>query len=147
VCEALANATRSHGLPQEILTDNGKVFESISDAQAQLDGWVHEYNHDRRHQGIGDVVPWERFRLAASEPAVPVVSTEEPTTTRKVGRTGKISFAAVLYPVGVWLDGKTVDVSVADGLVSMAESWGCERDHLRRHYCVDRSGAGPSAPG
>jgi hypothetical protein len=120
VCEALANATRSHGLPQEILTDNGKVFESISDAQAQLDGWVHEYNHDRRHQGIGDVVPWERFRLAASEPAV---------------------------PVGVWLDGKTVDVSVADGLVSMAESWGCERDHLRRHYCVDRSGAGPSAPG
>ena len=174
VCEALTNAMRSHGLPQEILTDNGKVFtgrfgpgkgevlfdricrengikhiltaprsptttgkverwhrtlrreflngkvfESISDAQTQLDGWVHEYNHDRRHQGIGDVVPWERFRLAAAEPVVPVEPAEEPSTTRKVGRTGKISFAAILYPVGVWLDGETVDVSVADGLVSI----------------------------
>ena len=32
---------------------NGKVFESIADAQAQLDRWVHSYNHERRHQGIG----------------------------------------------------------------------------------------------
>ena len=38
---------------------NGKVFASIEDAQAQVDGWVREYNFDRRHQGIGDVVPWE----------------------------------------------------------------------------------------
>ena len=127
VCDALANAMRTHGVPREILTDNGKVFtgrfgpgtgevlfdricrengikhiltaprsptttgkverwhktlrreflngkvfESIADAQAQLDRWVHEYNHERRHQGIGDVVPWERFRLAAAEPAEPV---------------------------------------------------------------------------
>lgn len=58
-------------------------------------------------KSLRDVVPWERFRLAASEPAVPVEPTEEPTTTRKVGRTGKISFAAQLYLVGVWLDGET----------------------------------------
>ncbi|MCO4836358.1 MAG: IS481 family transposase [Acidimicrobiaceae bacterium] len=188
VCEALANAMRSHGLPQEILTDNGKVFtgrfgpgkgevlfdricrengikhiltaprsptttgkverwhrtlrreflngkvfESIGDAQAQLDGWVHEYNHDRRHQGIGDVVPWERFRLAASEPVVLVEPTVEPSTTRKVGRTGKISFAAVLYPVGVWLDGETVDVSVADGLVSIHHQGVLVATHAQRH--------------
>ena len=119
VCDALAWSMRTHGVPQEMLTDNGKVFtgrfgpgtgevlfdricrengikhiltaprsptttgkverwhktlrreflngrvfESIADAQEQLDRWVHSYNHERRHQGIGDVVPWERFRLA-----------------------------------------------------------------------------------
>ena len=188
VCEALTNAMRSHGLPQEILTDNGKVFtgrfgpgkgevlfdricrengikhiltaprsptttgkierwhrtlrreflngkvfESIADAQAQLDGWVHEYNHDRRHQGIGDVVPWERFRLGASEPIVPVEPVEEASTTRRVGRTGKISFAAVLYSVGVWLDGETVDVSVSDGLVSIHHQGVLVATHAQRH--------------
>ena len=188
VCEALAKAMRSHGVPREILTDNGKVFtgrfgpgtgevlfdricrengikhiltaprsptttgkverwhktlredflngkvfESVADAQAQLDVWVHEYNHDRRHQGIGDVVPWERFRLAASEPAEPVEPTEEPSTTRKVGRTGKISFAAQLYPVGVWLDGETVEVSVANGLVSIHHRGVLVATHAQRH--------------
>lgn len=188
VCEALTNAMRAHGVPQEVLTDNGKVFtgrfgpgkgevlfdricrengikhiltaprsptttgkverwhktlrkeflngkvfETIADAQSQLDGWVHEYNHDRRHQGIGDVVPWERFRLAASEPAEPVEPSAEPTTTRKVGRTGKISFAASLYPVGVWLDGETVDVSVADGLVSIHHRGVLVATHAQRH--------------
>ena len=149
VCDALAFAMRTFGVPREILTDNGKVFtgrfgpgtgevlfdricrengikhiltaprsptttgkverwhktlrreflngrvfESIADAQEQLDRWVHDYNFERRHQGIGDVVPWERFRLAVSEPADPVEPVEEPTTTRRVGKTGKISFAA-----------------------------------------------------
>ena len=35
----------------EFLT--GKVFDSIDDAQAQLDGWVWTYNHDRPHQSLG----------------------------------------------------------------------------------------------
>jgi len=109
-CDALALAMRRHGVPTQILTDNGKVFTgrfgpgpgevlfdricrengikhlltaprsptttgkverfhktlrreflngrtfaSIDDAQSQLDGWVHEYNHDRPHQSIGMV--------------------------------------------------------------------------------------------
>ncbi len=67
-------------------SSNGKVFDVIDDAQAQLDGWVHEYNHDRRHQGIGDVVPWERFRLADAEARRSRSSrSTEPSTTRKVG--------------------------------------------------------------
>lgn len=188
VCDALAVAMRSFGVPQEILTDNGKVFtgrfgpgsgevlfdricrengikhiltaprsptttgkverwhktlrreflngrvfESIADAQAQLDRWVHEYNYERRHQGIGDVVPWERFRLAISEPAGPVEPTEEPTTTRRVAKTGKISFAAELYPVGVWLAGESVEVSVADGLVSIHHRGVLVATHAQRH--------------
>src|SRR5204863_2196287 len=153
VCDALGKAMRAHGVPAQILTDNGKVFtgrfgpgtgevlfdricrengikhlltaprsptttgkverwhktlrreflngkvfDSIADAQAQLDRWVHSYNHERRHQGIGDVVPWERFRLAAADGVEPVELVEEPATTRRVGKTGTISFAAVKYP-------------------------------------------------
>ena len=188
VCDSLAWAMRAHGVPDQILTDNGKVFtgrfgpgtgevlfdricrengikhlltaprsptttgkverwhktlrreflngkvfETIADAQEQLDRWVHEYNFQRRHQGIGDVVPWERFRLAVSEPAELVEPAEEPTTTRLVANTGKISFAAQLYPVGVWLAGETVDVSVANGLVSIHHQGVLVATHAQRH--------------
>ena len=196
VCDALALAMRTHGVPQEILTDNGKVFtgrfgpgtgevlfdricrengikhiltaprsptttgkverwhktlrceflngrvfESVVDAQEQLDRWVHSYNHERRHQGIGDIVPWERFRLARSEPVEPVDVVEEPATTRRVGRTGKISFAAVPYPVGVWLDGETVEVSVADGLVSIHHRGVLVATHAQRHRPANEQAA------
>jgi transposase InsO family protein len=104
-CDALSLAMRRHGIPEGILTDNGKVFTgrfgkgvgevlfdricrdngikhlltaprsptttgkverfhktlrreflndkvfaSVEDAQAQLDGWVAEYNFERPHQ-------------------------------------------------------------------------------------------------
>jgi transposase InsO family protein len=32
---------------------NGKVFDSLEDAQRQLDDWVRSYNHERPHQSIG----------------------------------------------------------------------------------------------
>lgn len=112
---------------------NGKVFDTVEDAQAQLDRWVHEYNHDRRHQGIGDVVPWERFRLAQHEPAETAELGVEPTTTRKVAKSGKISFASVMYPVGVWLAGETVDVSVANGLVSVHHRGVLVATHAQKH--------------
>ena len=190
VCDALAKAMRTHGVPAEILTDNGKVFTGrfgpgtgevlfdricrengikhlltaprsptttgkverwhktlrrefldgkvfadLDDAQAQLDAWVEHYNHDRPHQGIGMVAPFERFRLADpdafiddSEPAPAV-----PTATRRVGSTGKISFAGTLYGVGVWLAGETVEVSVDDGLVSISHRGVLVQTHAQRH--------------
>jgi len=196
VCDALAAAMRSFGVPDEILTDNakvftgrfgpgvgdvlfdricrengirhiltaprsptttgkverwhktlrrefldGRVFTSIADAQEQLDRWVHRYNHERRHQGIGDVVPWERFRLANREPIEPVEPVAAPTTTRRVGRTGTISFAAVSYPVGVWLDGETVAVSVADGLVSIHHRGVLVATHAQKHRPAKQTAA------
>ena len=54
-------------------------------------------------------------------------------TTRRVGRTGKISFASELYPVGVWLAGETVEVSVADGLVSIHHRQVLVATHAQRH--------------
>ncbi len=97
---------------------DGKVFADLDDAQAQIDQWVSHYNHDRPHQGIGTVVPFERFRLADTEAfEEPAVETVGPVTTRVVGRNGKISFAGHAYKIGVWLAGETVDVSVEDGRV------------------------------
>ncbi len=190
VCDALAKAMRAHGVPAEILTDNGKVFTGrfgpgkgevlfdricrengikhlltaprsptttgkverwhktlrrefldgkvfadLDDAQAQLDAWVEHYNHDRPHQGIGMVVPWERFRLADPDAFIedgePVAVV--PSTTRKVGSTGKISFAGTAYGVGVWLAGETVEVSVDDGVVSISHRGVLVQTHAQRH--------------
>ena len=100
------------------------------------DGWVRHYNFERCHQRIGDVVPWERFRLAAEDPAEPTEPAEAPeaaSTTRKVGRSGKISFAAQLYVVGVWLAGETVEVSVGGGLVSISHRGVLVATHAQRH--------------
>lgn len=117
VCDHFATAMKIHGVPQEILTDNGKVFtghfnshknvevlfdkicrengidhlltaprsptttgkierfhrslriefltgrifDTKSRAQEELDAWVVEYNTVRPHQGIGMVTPMTRF--------------------------------------------------------------------------------------
>ena len=127
-------------LRQEFLT--GKVFESIADAQAQLDGWVRHYNFERRHQGIGDVVPWERFRLVVEDsPAEPKQAPrrakpetpKQQAATRKVSPVGKISFAAQPYPVGVWLAGETVEVTVDAGLVTISHRGVVVATHAQRH--------------
>ncbi len=188
-CDALAKAMRAHGVPAEILTDNGKVFTGrfgpgtgevlfdricrengirhiltaprsptttgkverwhktlrrefldgkvfadIDAAQAAVDAWVWHYNHDRPHQGIGMVAPWERFRLADPDMFIegdpPPVS---PSTTRKVASTGKISFAGHPYPVGKWLAGETVDISVDDGVVSISHRGVLVQTLAQRH--------------
>jgi len=170
-CDGLASAMRTHGVPSQILTDNGKVFTgrfgsgagevlfdricrengikhlltaprsptttgkverwhktprreflngkvfaTIDDAQAQLDGWVREYNFERPHQSLGMAVPWDRFQLAQpgrvelDKPVTVAVDEQMPTTTRRVGRNGLISFAGVAYRAGVWLAGEDVTV-------------------------------------
>jgi transposase InsO family protein len=189
VCDALAKAMRTYGLPEQILTDNrkvftgrfgpgtgevlfdricrengikhlltaprsptttgkverwhktlrrefldGKVFADLDDAQTQIDRWVWTYNHDRPHQGIGMVTPFERFQLAKHEPFdARTIETLGPVTTRVVGRNGKISFAGVGYKIGVWLAGETVAVSVEDGLVSVSHREVLVATHAQRH--------------
>jgi len=202
-CDALALAMRRYGVPEQILTDNGKVFTgrfgpgtgevlfdricrengiihlltaprsptttgkverwhrtlraefltgkvfaSVEDAQAQLEVWVHHYNHDRPHQSIGMVAPWERFRLAHPEPVVeptppPVVVADPtvPVTTRRVGRNGRISFAAASYMAGVWLAGQDVAVVCDGGLVHLSHRGVLIATHARRHH-PDKQTAG-----
>ena len=134
-------------LRREFLT--GKVFASIDDAQTQVDSWVCHYNY-RRRQGIGDVVPWERFGLAAEhrhgEPAQPAAledpsETAAPVATRKVSAKGKISFASQPYPVGVWLAGETVEVAVDAGLVTISHHGVVVATHAQRHSPAKELGA------
>jgi transposase InsO family protein len=200
-CDALALAMRRFGVPEEILTDNGKVFtnrfgkgsgevlfdricrengikhrltkprsptttgkierwhktmrgefltgkvfDSITDAQAELDEWVRHYNHDRPHQSLGMVAPWERFRLAGERPAAvehPDVepASSGPVTTRRVGSSGTISFATAKYKAGRWLAGQTVEVVCEDGLVQLLHRGVLIETHARRHP-IDKEAAG-----
>jgi hypothetical protein len=129
---------------------DGKTFASIVDAQAQLDVWVHEYNHRRPHQSLGGAVPFERFRLARS-PSTPVVrddagdaageASEGPVTTRRVGGDGTISFAAAKYKAGRWLAGQNVEVVCDGGLVQLHHRGVLIATHARRHP-IDKQPAG-----
>jgi transposase InsO family protein len=202
-CDALGLAMRRHGMPDQILTDNGKVFTgrfgpavgevlfdricrengikhiltaprsptttgkverwhktlrrefldgkvfaSIADAQAQLDAWVEHYNHDRPHQSLGMVAPWQRFRLAAArvEPDVavavePVAPAAVPSAIRRVSAKGTVSFAAASYRAGVWLAGQDVEVVCDGGLVHLHHRGVLVATHARRH-AVDKQTAG-----
>ena len=121
---------------------NGKVFDSIEDAQAQLDAWVHELQPRAPHQGIGMSSPCERFRLAASEPASSRSSRPRSRrTTRRVGETGKISFAAAARTrSGCGSPVRPSRSSVDDGLVSIHHRGVLVATHARRH----RPGQGAS---
>ena len=68
-----------------------------------------------------------------AEPAPPPQAPNEATATRKVSRSGKISFAAQLYPVGVWLAGKTVEVATDAGLVTISHRGVVVATHAQRH--------------
>ena len=125
-------------LRAEFLT--GKTFLSVDDAQAQLDAWVHHYNHERPHQSIGRVPPIERFQLAdprqrASKPPKVVESEAraEPVTTRRVSATGTVSFATASYKAGAWLAGQTVEVVCDGGLVHLEHRGVRIATHARRH--------------
>jgi transposase InsO family protein len=201
VCDALEHAMGEHGVPSQILTDNGKVFTarfgpgpgpvlfdkicvdngikhlltaprsptttgkverwhktmrrefldgkvfaSIVDAQAQLDAWVHHYNHVRPHQSLGGVAPIERFKLAErrEKPAKPLREASVsagPVTTRRVSRKGTIGFATAVYKAGIWLAGQTVEVVCDGGLVHIHHRGVLIATHARRHP-ADKQTAG-----
>jgi transposase InsO family protein len=125
---------------------NGKVFESVGHAQRALDGWVHHYNHERPHQSLGMVAPWERFKLAGERPTViegddPGPVSSGPVTTRRVGSSGTISFATARYKAGRWLAGQTVEVVCDAGLVKLFHRGELIEAHARRHP-IDKETAG-----
>ena len=120
---------------------DGKVFDSIADAQAQLDVWVEHYNRERPHQSLGMMTPWDRFKLAKNEPASPQpvepsadpAGLMPPSASRHVDRKGTISFAAAHYKVGVWLAGQDVQVVCEGGLVQIHHRGVLIATHARRH--------------
>jgi transposase InsO family protein len=53
-------------LQTDFLTDAGP-FESVEAAQAGVDAWRHEYNHERPHQSLDMATPASRFRPSPPE--------------------------------------------------------------------------------
>jgi Mu transposase, C-terminal domain len=108
---------------------------------------VHSYNHDRPHQAIGRVPPFERFRLADPKPgpvaagAPVVVAPTGPVTTRRVSSKGTISFATARYKAGRWLAGQSVEVVCEGGLVQLSHRGVLIATHARRHQ-IDKQAAG-----
>lgn len=127
-------------LRREFLDD--KTFVDLDQAQAAIDAWVHTYNHERPHQGIGMVTPFERFQLADPEPfEPPLLERPEPSATRVVGRNGRISFAGHAYQVGVWLVGETVELSIDDGIVSVTHRDVLVATHAQQHQPAKQAAA------
>ena len=159
VCDGLAKALRAYGVPQQVLTDNGKVFTgrfgrpvvevlfdricrengiehlltqprsptttgkierfhralraefrtdrvfaSLPNAQAELDAWVDDYNHNRPHQGLDMATPAQRFER-------PVTATVTPLriTTERIGGPGR---AAAGRGDGIWVARRASAVGV-----------------------------------
>jgi Integrase core domain/Mu transposase, C-terminal domain len=200
VCDALLGALVRHGVPQEILTDNGRVFtgkrsspattvlfdriclnngithrltapfsptttgkverlhrtmreeffalatfDTIEETQAALDIWVDEYNTQREHQGIGDIVPARRFELAARERlevidggvADELAAVPRKSLARVVDEKGRVAVLRFRYHVGRAFSGETVQVSSDNGLVHVHHHGVLIATHARRHLPED----------
>ena len=198
VCDALLEAMRRHGVPEGILSDNGKVFTgrfglhqgevlfdricrergirhlltapgsptttgkverfhktlkrefldgkvfaSIAEAQAAIEAWVHDYNHNREHQSLGNRPPAERFATAQPErleeheeltqSATEQAASVMPRLIRRVLVDGKVSLLNFKYHVGRYLAGQSVELVSHDGLVEIFYEGVLIATHARRH--------------
>jgi transposase InsO family protein len=198
VCEGLALALRTYGVPEQILTDNGKVFTgrfnrppvevlfdricrengithlltqprsptttgkverfhrairtefrtdrvfaSLPAAQAELDQWVHEYNHQRPHQGMGMATPAERFltenpaAVTALRPA-PGPGRPDPArpdgtwVARRASAVGAVCVNWQQVCLGVAAAGRSIDVWVTDQVLQFYDGDQLLRTEKRR---------------
>jgi len=202
VCGVFADALQRWGVPDEVLTDNGKVFTNrlgpkptevlfdricrdnaithrltavrsptttgkierfhrtlrvefltgrtfadLADAQAQLDGWVHEYNTDRPHQALNMATPHARFTVgtatapqlpptteAVQAPPMPVVDGQ--WIQRLVAGTGVIGIEGRAAFIGRQHAHAIVDCCVTDTLIHVWDAG----EHVRT---IQRTTTGP----
>jgi integrase-like protein/Mu transposase-like protein len=141
---------------REFFTVKDRVFATIPELQAALDGWVSEYNTERPHQSCGGWPPAERFALADRSilPADRAVPAAEPSqgwqprpagVSRWVNAHGKISLAGFSYRVGATYAGEPVEVVVASGLVEILHAGVLVATHAQR-LRDDQADRAPRAP-
>ena len=206
-CDGLEKAMRTYGVPEQILTDNGKVFtgrfgpgtgevlfdricrengirhlltaprsptttgkierwhktlrrefldgkvfDTVADAQSQLDVWVASYNQVREHQSIGNVPPVRRFELrtitADSPRREATVADHEGRSalmpagaSRRVSRQGTVSFGAASYFVAKHLAGEEVVLVMDRKLVQVHHRGVLVATHARRHAAAKQAAA------
>jgi transposase InsO family protein len=124
-----------------------RAFASLEEAQAELDAWVRAYNHTRPHQGIGMVSPARRFASGRPEGQPPLLAEEEEEwgrvdqveppsrrAKRKVSASGSIRLAGLVYHVGRFLSGETVEAEFGrDGLIGIYHQSVLVATLVRRH--------------
>lgn len=119
---------------------NQPLARTITELQAQLDEFVHVYNHERPHQGIGRVTPASRWHaLPATGPASePLTHPEFPkpdVRTTRVGTTGSIDVGRNLsIAVAITHAGATATVIVDRHYASVYIN-----DNLVRHLKIDHT--------
>jgi Integrase core domain len=112
---------------------DGKVFADLDEAQAAIDAWVTHYDHDRPHQGIGMIAPWEGFRLADPDTVdEPEAETIGPVTTGWWAATARSPCRLRLSDRCV-ARGETVEVTVDSGVVSVHHRGVLVATHAQRH--------------
>jgi len=130
----------------EFFTPKDRMFATIGELQAALDGWVTEYNTARPHQSCGRRPPIERFRLASRSSTADDSAVAEPLpdrpaapaakrpagVSRRVNAAGKISLAGFTYSVGATYAGEPVEVAAAGGLADIPHAGVVVATHAQR---------------
>ena len=116
-------------LRTEFRTD--RVFPDLPTAQAELDAWVHDYNHDRPHQALDMAVPADRFLTghdAAITPLRPPADTsaahrpdagrsDGTWVTRRASAVGVVCVSWQQVCLGVAAAGRPIDVWVTESVL------------------------------
>jgi transposase InsO family protein len=113
-------------LRTEFRTD--RIFTDLATAQAELDQWVHDYNHDRPHQALDMATPASRFLRPDTAPVTQI----RPTTrvgrpaedrpdgtwiTRRASAVGVVCVSWQQVCLGVAAAGRPIDVWVTDNVL------------------------------
>ncbi len=163
VCDGLAKAMRAWGVPEEVLTDNGKVFtgrfghgdgEVLFDRILRQNGVKHRLTAPYSPTTTGKIERWHKTLRtefltgkvfeSIDGPVLQVTEADERSevldrepaavpVTRVVASSGQISFASQRYLAARWLAGETVEVLASDSLVEIVFRGQVIATHARRH--------------
>ena len=113
-------------LRAEFRTD--RVFPDLATAQAELDAWVDDYNHDRPHQALDMATPAERFLKPDTARVTRIrapASTGRPAedridgtwVTRRASAVGVVCVSWQQVCLGVAAAGRPIDVWVTENVL------------------------------
>ncbi len=113
------------------------LANSIGELQDQLDQFVHVYNYERPHQGIGRVTPVTRWQATpaarpAAEPLTHPVFPKAHLRTALVSPNGAVEVDKVVIGLGAEYIGATTTVVIDGRYASVYID-----DHLVRHLTID----------
>jgi transposase InsO family protein len=127
------------------------LARGLGELQAQLDAFVHTYNHERPHRGIGRVTPVERW--SATPKAVNqglALPAPRRTPTATVDQQGQVRVAPWTIHLGVDHAGRTARLMIDDTHAAVFIDGLLIRhlalDHRRRYQPSGRPRGGPRRP-